>query len=504
MVVTPPTKTSPLPRSAGILLHPTSLPGPYGIGDLGRAAYAWIDALARARQKWWQILPLGPTGYGDSPYQSFSAFAGNPYLISPDGLVQDGLLTQSDLAGVQFAPGRIEYGPVIQFKVGMLGRAWERFQSAAAPALRSPFEEFGARQAGWLDDFALFMALKDAHGGASWLKWPRDLVRREPGPLGRARRELAAGIGLHKFRQFLFFRQWKAVRDYAHNRGVRLIGDVPIFISADSADVWANPGLFLLDEERAPAVVAGVPPDYFSATGQLWGNPIYNWEALKQSGYGWWVARLRAALEQVDLVRLDHFRGFEAYWEVPAGQPTAQVGRWVKGPGADLFEAVRRALGHLPLIAEDLGVITPEVEALREKLGLPGMRILQFAFGGATEDRFLPHNYERHAVVYTGTHDNDTTNGWYATLSPHERHFLHRYLPRAGESPAWELLRLAWGSVANLAAAPLQDVLNLGTEARMNLPGHASGNWGWRFTVEMLSDAVVDRLGDMTQVYSRG
>jgi 4-alpha-glucanotransferase len=491
------------PRSAGVLLHPTSLPGPYGIGDLGPAAYAWIDRLFRARQAWWQLLPLGPTGYGDSPYQSFSSFAGNFYLISPDLLVQDGLLQPADLAGNSFPADHVDYGPVIQFKLRMLRLAWERFQARTAPALAPAFEEFCQRQASWLDDFALFMALKDAHGGASWTRWPKELVLREPAGLQKARQTLANAIGLHKFRQFLVFRQWRALKEHANSQAIKLIGDVPIFVASDSADVWANPELFLLDAQRQPAVVAGVPPDYFSKTGQLWGNPLYNWEALRRTGYRWWIERLRATLEQVDLVRLDHFRGFQAYWEVPAGRPTAEVGRWVPGPGTALFDALQAGLGRLPLIAEDLGVITPEVEALRDQLHLPGMRILQFAFGGATENRFLPHNYERHTVVYTGTHDNDTTWGWYRTISDAERDLVRRYLARDGSDIVWDLIRLAWASVADYALAPLQDVLNLGTEARMNRPGNPSGNWTWRFTDSQLTPAVLDRLGELTELYSR-
>jgi 4-alpha-glucanotransferase len=490
-------------RSAGILLHPTSLPGPYGIGDLGPAAYAWVDALVRAKQTYWQVLPLGPTGYGDSPYQSFSTFAGNPYLVSPDVLVQEGLLTRSDLHGVSFPKERVDYGPVIQFKVRILARAWEKHQSGAAPALKMDFEMFCNREAAWLDDYALFMALKDAHGGASWLQLPSELVLRQPAALKAAQHMLASDIGLQKFRQFLFFRQWQALKRYANDQKLRLIGDVPIFVSSDSADVWANPSLFFLDERRRPTVVAGVPPDYFSATGQLWGNPLYNWEALRKTGYAWWVSRLRASLKLVDVLRLDHFRGFEAYWEVPAGSPTAQVGRWVKVPGADLFESLRKKLGGLPLLAEDLGLITDEVEALREQVRLPGMRVLQFAFGGATEDRFLPHNYERNTVVYTGTHDNDTTIGWHQTLQEHERLFLRRYLGRDTAEISWELLRLAWSSVADYALAPLQDVLSLGPEARMNFPGRPAGNWCWRYTPELLTGAVLDRLGDLTEVYWR-
>ena len=496
---------APTNRSAGILLHPTSLPGPYGIGDLGPTAYAWVDALVRAGQKWWQVLPLGPTGFGDSPYQSFSAFAGNPYLISPDVLAQEGLIAAHDVAGLQFAAHRVDYGPVIQFKIGMLAKAWESFQSGgAAPPLRAPFDAFRAEQKSWLDDFSLFMALKDAHGGRAWPEWPLDLVRRQPRAVEQARRELAGAVGQHQFRQFLFFRQWQNLKQYANQKGLRFIGDIPIFVSGDSADVWANPQLFWLDEYGRPTVVAGVPPDYFSETGQLWGNPLYDWQELQETGYAWWIARLRGTLALVDLIRLDHFRGFEAYWQVPAGMATAQVGEWVKGPGAHLLEAMQKALGHLPLIAEDLGVITPEVEALRDQFRLPGMRILQFAFGGATEHRFLPHNYEHNTVVYTGTHDNDTTRGWYHTITPQEKAFLHRYLGHhRPEDVVWDLIRLGWGSVADYAVAPLQDVLDLGTEARMNLPGRPSGNWGWRFTADMLTDRAVERLADLTELYFR-
>jgi 4-alpha-glucanotransferase len=490
-------------RTAGILLHPTSLPGPYGIGDLGPAAHAWVDALARAGQTWWQILPLGPTGYADSPYQCFSAFAGNPYLISPDLLIQEGLLHVDDLTGAQFPADRVDYGPVIEFKRRLLTRAWQNFQSGAAVGLRSPFEDFRARQPDWLDNFGLFMALKEAHGGVSWIEWPDEYIERRPKALARAKSELAGAIGRHQFGQFLFFRQWRELKAYANDRGLRLIGDIPIFVSGDSADVWSHPDLFFLDEHGQPTVVAGVPPDYFSDTGQLWGNPLYNWAELRKTNYTWWVARMRATLDQVDLIRLDHFRGFEAYWEIPAGMPTAQIGQWVPGPGIDLFQTLQRELGGLPLIAEDLGVITPEVEALREHLGLPGMRILQFAFGGAVENRFLPHNYEHNTVVYTGTHDNDTTRGWYATLTPGEGDFLRRYLARDAHDISWDLIRLAWASVANCAVAPLQDILNLGTEARMNLPGRPAGNWGWRFTGDMLSGASLDRLRALTELYGR-
>jgi 4-alpha-glucanotransferase len=490
-------------RGAGILLHPTSLPGPYGIGDVGPAAYAWVDALARAGQMWWQVLPLGPTGYADSPYQCFSAFAGNPYLVSPDALVHDGLVRAAELPGIQFSAEQVDYGPVIEFKVWLLKLAWENFKGGAGAGLRPAFDLFCEAAAPWLDDFAQFMAFKDAHGGVSWLEWEPALARRQPRALKAARARQAEAIEQHKFRQFLFWRQWRALKAYANGRGVRLIGDVPIFVSIDSADVWANPGLFELDAERRPVAVAGVPPDYFSATGQLWGNPLYNWDALKASGYAWWIARFRNTLEQVDLARLDHFRGFAAYWRIPAGLPTAEVGEWTPGPGASLLAVVQQALGTLPIIAEDLGIITPDVVALRDSFGLPGMKILQFAFGGEPEDRFLPHTYERNCVVYTGTHDNDTTRGWYTAAAETERDFVRRYLARDGHDIAWDFIRLAWSSVADLAVTPLQDVLDLGAEARMNLPGRPNGNWRWRFRGEWLTPQLVERLGEMTSLYAR-
>ncbi len=495
--------TPPGPRrGAGVLLHPTSLPGPYGIGDLGPVAFEWIDVLAAAGQTWWQILPLGPTGYGDSPYQCFSAFAGNPNLLSPELLARDGLLRAVDMPTAGFPADHVAFGPVIKYKQGMLTRAWENFQGGAGRALRPLYEEFSARESRWLDDYALFMALKDFHQGAAWNSWSEDLVLRRPAGLERARRLLAGGVGRHKLGQFLFARQWAAVKAYANAKNIRLIGDVPIFVAGDSADVWANPELFKLDARREPTVVAGVPPDYFSTTGQLWGNPHYDWEQMKQTGYAWWVARMRKALEQVDLVRLDHFRGFEASWEIPAGQLTAEVGEWVKGPGADLFVVLRRELGGLPLIAEDLGVITPEVDQLRLTFDLPGMRILQFAFSGP-DNRFLPHHYDRNTVAYTGTHDNDTTVGWYQSAPEHERQFLYRYFPGVGGEIAWDLLRVAYRSVAAWAIVPLQDLLSLPTEARMNYPGRATNNWSWRFVTGQVHPGLIDRLADLTALYSR-
>jgi 4-alpha-glucanotransferase len=492
------------PRSSGILLHPTSLPGPYGIGDLGPAAFAWIDAVAHARQKWWQILPLGPTGYGDSPYQCFSAFAGNPYLISPQLLEEDGLLDAKDLPPEDFAADHVDFGTVIPYKLQLLSRVWQNFKAGRGVPLKPAFEKFVREEAAWLNDYALFRALKDAHKGTSWLEWPDPARLRQPAYLEKARRELADPIGLHQLQQFLFFRQWQRVKDHAHERGVKIIGDLPIFVSIDSSDVWANPQLFQLDDKRHPKVVAGVPPDYFSATGQLWGNPLYDWPALERSGFAWWIERFKATLRMFDVIRLDHFRGFESYWEVPAGMPTAVKGRWVKAPGAALFNKLRQALGGLPLIAEDLGIITPEVAKLRLDFNLPGMCILQFAFGDSPDNPYLPHNYIDHnTVVYTGTHDNDTTRGWYAAAPEHERDFVRRYLARDGNDVSWDMIRLAWSSVADLALAPLQDVICLGSEGRMNFPGKPEGNWSWRYQQHELGAGFLERLAEMTFLYGR-
>ena len=489
-------------RSSGVLLHPTSLPGPYGIGDLGPSAYAVIDALVAAKQQWWQILPLGPTGFGDSPYQCFSAFAGNPRLISPDLLREEGLIDGGDIHAWSFPADRVDFGPVIDFKNRLLTRAWENFQRGRAGHLRADFDQFVQQQV-WLSDFVLFKALKDAQQGKGWQDWPHELRTREPSALAKARQELADAIGRQQFRQFLFFRQWQRLRKYANDKGIRIIGDIPIFVSADSSDVWANPQEFLLDTACRPRFVAGVPPDYFSATGQLWGNPLYDWPAMEKSGFAWWIARFKALLTLVDVVRLDHFRGFEAYWEIPAGRSDAVVGRWVKAPGEALLTAVRRALGGLPIIAEDLGVITPEVEALRDRFDLPGMRVLQFAFGDKPSNPYLPHNYEANTVVYTGTHDNDTTRGWFANASQKERSHAQRYLARDGNDIAWDFIRAAWSSLANLAIVPLQDVLDLGSEARMNMPGRAIGNWSWRLQMSQLRPDVSSRLADLTQMYGR-
>lgn len=491
-------------RSAGILLHPTSLPGPHGIGSLGDQAYRWIDFLEAAGQRLWQVLPLGPTGYGDSPYQSFSAFAGNPYLIDLDLLRHDGLLGDDDLAaGGDFPAERVDFGAVIPFKLAALGRAFEHFEAGAAGQLGGAFEEFEREQGYWLDDFALFMALKEEHGGGAWNRWPADVRERDPEALERVRGELATEIRRHRVWQFLFYRQWQGVKRYANERGIAVIGDIPIFVSYDSADTWANSDLFWLDAEGNPTVIAGVPPDYFSATGQRWGNPLYRWGRMAERGFDWWIDRFRSSLEFYDLIRIDHFRGFEAYWEIPASEPTAVRGRWVRGPGQPFFDAVSAALGELPVIAEDLGVITPEVEALRDRNRLPGMKVLQFAFAGDASDPYLPHNYPHRSAVYTGTHDNDTTLGWYRQAPEAERDKVRRYLARDDDAVVWELMRLALSSVADLAVVPLQDVMGLGSEARMNIPGRASGNWGWRYLPEQLERWLAPQLREMAELYGR-
>ncbi len=491
-------------RAGGVLLHPTSLPGPDGIGDLGPAMSAWLDWLAQGGCRWWQILPLGPTGYGDSPYQSGSSFAGNPLLISLDLLREDGMLREEDFAGrPSFPAGRVDYGAVIAHKEGMLRLASRRFVQGEAPSLEAEFRNFCRVQAGWLEEYALFAALKRAHGGAAWVEWPEPLARRRAQAVRRAAQRAEAEIEAEKFLQFVFARQWARVRREAAAHGITLVGDVPIFVAHDSADVWANPRLFRLDRSGRPTVVAGVPPDIFTAEGQRWGNPLYRWRVLREDRYSWWIARLRSTLEKVDLVRLDHFLGFHAYWEVPADSPTAAIGRWVPGPGAGFFEAVRRALGGLPIIAEDLGVITPGVIALRERFNLPGMKILQFAFGGAADHEFLPHNYPRRCVVYTGTHDNDTACGWYESAPEEVRDRCRRYLGVDGQDIAWDLIRAAWASVAEAAVAPLQDVLSLGNEARMNLPGAPDGNWSWRVRADQLTPELAGRLQEMNSLYGR-
>ncbi len=493
-------------RASGVLLHVTSLPSPYGVGDLGPAAYAWVDCLAAAGQTWWQVLPLGPTGCGHSPYQALSSFAANPLVISPDQLRQDGLVEPGDCAHCAFPSDRIDFDRVIPFKERLLACAWTKFRSGARADLRPAFEQFREKEAA-LHEAALFMALRAKYQGAPFREWPEDLVRRKPKALEKARRELAESIDCFRFGQFILLRHWQMLKDYANWRGIRVLGDLPIFASPDSADAWANPQLFLLDDRLQPRVVAGVPPDYFSAGGQLWGNPIYDWDALRKNGYRWWIDRLQAPLQYLDAVRIDHFRGFEAAWHVPAGASTAAAGHWVCGPGAEFFDRVRQALGGgLPLLAEDLGIITPAVTALRDQFQLPGMRVLQFAFNGDPNNPHLPEHCVHNSVVYTGTHDNDTTRGWYEALPEQEHRHLWNYLQRPpGDSreATWELIRLAWSSTSALAIAPLQDVLGLGSAARLNVPGRAEGQWLWRCTEEALTDASWQRLHELTRASAR-
>ena len=490
-------------RSSGILLHPTSVPSPFGIGDLGPEAYKFVDFLASAGQTLWQVLPLGPTGYGDSPYASYSAFAGNTLLISPARLVDDGLLDRADLEEKPVGP--VDYGYAHNLKDKLLARAYQNFNTADNTDLRSEFEEF-CRRANWLDDYALFRALKDHHGGVEWTEWD---------PIPNAHERLKPQIEAHKFSQFLFFRQWSALRSYCHERGIKIIGDFPIFVAHDSADVWKNPEQFKLDASGKPLVVAGVPPDYFSSTGQLWGNPLYNWERMQADGFKWWIDRVRATLAMVDVARVDHFRGFAACWEIPAGDKTAERGEWVKTPGRELFNGIRQALGELPIIAEDLGVITADVNALRDELGFPGMRVLQFGFGGDPKKSVdLPHNYVRNVVAYTGTHDNDTAAGWFnsvpgegsmrtATQIDEQRQFCLQYLNTTGEEIHWDFIRAVWASVADRAITPLQDVLGLGSDARMNLPNSNEGNWSWRFQPGVLTNDLAWRLREFNRLYGR-
>jgi 4-alpha-glucanotransferase len=503
------------PRSSGMLLHPTSLPGPFGIGDLGAEAYRFADFLAATGQSLWQMLPLGPTGYGDSPYAGYSAFAGNTLLISPEQLIAEGLLTSGDLATVAPLPDHaVDFEPVYKLKNALLLKAYERYQRSTDTGLRSAFESFCERFRSWLDDYACFRALKDAHGGRAWNEWEPLLARRDPAALRGARQLLGEEIEAEKFYQFLFFKQWVALKAYCNERGIRIVGDIPIFVALDSADVWTNPDQFKLHRDGTPIVVAGVPPDYFSNTGQLWGNPLYNWERMRADGFKWWIERVRATLQTVDIVRIDHFRGFVACWEIPGGDRTAEKGHWIEAPGRELFSAIHNALGELPIIAEDLGVITPEVEKLRDDLSFPGMRIMQFAFSSDTGNHDLPHNYHRNVVVYTGTHDNDTAVGWFKSVAgagstrdnqqiERERNFCLKYLNTDGHEIHWDFVRATLASVANTAIAPLQDLLGLGTEARMNLPNSTSGNWSWRYQAGALTDEIARRLKELTELYGR-
>lgn len=492
-------------RRSGILLHPTSLPGD-GIGDLGAQAYRFVDWLALAGQTLWQVLPLVAVDGGGSPYNGLSAFAGNALLLSADLLVEDGLLDDEEARPpVTSDPTRADFAEAAAWKDGLLRRAHAAFATTASPGLRAGFEEYRVRQAAWLDDWCLFRALRDESGGLPWTQWPEPLRIRDGYALEAARDRLSAEIERHALGQFLFDRQWGELRRYANSHGIAVIGDVPIFVAHDSADVWAHPGIFELDDAGMPTVVSGVPPDYFSATGQRWGNPLYRWDVLERDGYRWWIDRFRRTLEMVDVARIDHFRGFESYWEVPADQETALHGRWLPGPGTKLFAAAEAELGPLPLIAEDLGIITPEVEALRDELGFPGMRVLQFAFGDGADDPGNPHRPERYppaSVAYTGTHDNNTALGWYRDeASPEARAAL---CPRCDAGDVvWRMIGIVLGSDAELAIIPLQDVLGLGSEARMNTPGSVEGNWLWRFRAGDLTPELAARLREITATTGR-
>jgi 4-alpha-glucanotransferase len=491
------------------------LPGRFGIGDLGGEAYRFVDWLAAAGQTFWQIMPLGPTGYGDSPYSSFSAFAGNTNLVSPERLVESGLLNDSDIQDVPDAtPVRVDYGKVIDYKRGLLEKAFQSFKSKLKDdeALRRDYEGFLEFGAVWLDDYALFAALRDEHKGEPWNTWPARLVKREPAALASARHGFAEQIEAHKFFQYAFFQQWLTLKKYANEKGVRVIGDMPIFVAHNSADVWSRPALFKLNEDGSPHVVAGVPPDAFSRTGQLWGNPIYDWERMRAEGFKWWIDRVRETFKIVDVIRLDHFRGFAAYWEVPAEHKTAERGRWVTAPGRELFQSLRGALGgDLPIIAEDLGTITPDVHHLRDEFDFPGMRVLQFAFGGDPHDTHLPHEYTHNTVAYTGTHDNDTVVGWFSARSrddasedeKQERQRCLKYLGTDGVEINWDFIRAVEMSVSAVAVVQLQDVLGLSSDARMNMPASAEGNWAWRFLADALTDELRDRLRELTALYGR-
>ena len=500
------------PRASGILLHPTSLPGDYGIGDIGPKAFEFVDFLVRSDQTYWQILPLGPTGYGDSPYQCFSAFAGNPLLISPEKLVEDGLLsdglTQSVSSHLQpFATAdgsdKVDFGSVYDWKDTILPEAYKNFHPTTSVDFRGKFEIFVQDNAAWLDDYALYKAIKTSQGQKAWYQWPDELKLRIPDTLKTEAERLYEEIQAERFYQSLFYSQWHELKEYANKHGVIIVGDMPIFIALDSSDVWCNQEKFKLNDDGLPKVVAGVPPDYFSETGQLWGNPIYDWDAMRADNFGWWTARVAFVLKTVDVIRLDHFIGFSRNWEVPGGDKTAENGKWVNVPGRELFSVLGQRLGEIPIIAEDLGASTPNVEELRDAFGFPGMRILQYAFSGDAKNRDMPHNYIRNCVAYTGTHDNDTAVGWYRSASKTERALCRKYLHVGGREIHWDMIRAVQASVANTAIVPAQDILGLGTEARMNTPATDAGNWEWRLDNSSLADETADTLREISESFGR-
>lgn len=496
-------------RTAGILLHPTSLPGKYGMGDLGPEIYKFIDFLEAAGQTQWQVFPLGPTGYGDSPYQCFSAFAGNPNLISPDFLIKDGYLTEADVADIPpHNPVSIDFGLAIDLKKKWLKQAYNRFKEMDDAEEKNALKKFEKKHKDWLDDFALFMACKEYHGGQLWTTWDPAIALRQGNAIATWKRKLSDEVKYNTWVQYIFFKQWNQVREYAHSKKIQIIGDLPIFIAYDSSDLWANKSLFTVNDKGKLLSVAGVPPDYFSPTGQLWGNPLYKWKAMEKDNFKWWKERIKALLEMVDIIRIDHFRGFDEYWEVPGTAPTAETGKWVKAPGKKFFSSIKKELGDVPIMAEDLGLITPTVIELRDTFGFPGMKILQFAFGTNMERKFLPHNFERNCSVYTGSHDNDTTRGYFenAKHAQHENDIyksVQNYLSYYGDDICSQLIRLAYSSVANTVVIPMQDILNLGSGARMNYPGRAAGNWGWRFQWEQVDKKLGDYYHYLVKLYER-
>lgn len=507
-------KTMTFQRASGILLHPTSLPSRFGIGDLGQSAYEFVDFLVKSGQKFWQVLPLGPTGYEHSPYtMNYSAFAGNPLMIDFDGLVKEGLLKSEELTELPSNSDdpydRVDFDKVISHKYQILKLAYDRFKQSLAEKPNPEFEKFCQEQAWWLNDYVLFMALLEANSGKAWNHWERAIARREPQALKAQTEALQEPILYNKFLQFKFFEQWKKLREYANSKDIQIIGDVSIYVCHNSADVWADQENFALDPETLEvAWMAGVPPDYFSATGQLWGNPVYNWEHLQKTNYSWWIDRFKATLQYVDIVRIDHFRGFEAFWRIPAGETTGMNGEWIKAPGVEFFETLGKTLGNLSVLAEDLGIITPEVEELRDRFNFPGMRILMFAFTDDPDNAYLPHNYVRNCVVYPGTHDNETTLGWWMNLDEGVKKQVAEYLGYSDYQDIkeihWVFMREALSSVADVAIIPLQDILGLDNRARMNDPSVSAGNWRWRYTSsKLLTQELSDRLLKLTKLYSR-
>jgi 4-alpha-glucanotransferase len=496
----------PFPRSSGILLHPTSFPSRFGIGDLGLEAYRFIDFLRESDQQYWQVLPLGPTGFGNSPYMCYSAMAGNPFLISPEKLCDENLLSREDFDNLpEFHLDKVNFEQVIPIKTNLLKKACQNFKAKATEIQQKEFAGFCDSKAYWLNDYALFMALKDDNNGASWYQWDKALAKRQPEAIKKAEEKLKELIFYYKFTQFQFFQQWSELKNYANMVGIDIIGDIPIYVAHDSADVWSNPEIFALDPKTGEvALMAGVPPDYFSETGQLWGNPVYNWEELEKQGFKWWIQRFEALLDYVDIIRIDHFRGFEGFWAVPQGEETAMNGEWVKASGDAFLTTLRDKLGKLPILAEDLGIITPEVEALRDKFEFPGMKVLHFAFGSDPGNSFLPFNVPRNSVIYTGTHDNDTTVGWFNTANDWEKRNLSLYLGSySPDGIHWDLIRLALSSVANQAIIPFPDVLGLNTDARMNYPSTAQGNWEWRYRKEAIYQEMVTKLQILTNLFGR-